>query len=147
MDNAAGLTPRLRETWQEDLQWATEENALPTRPLTVLTSHLAAQAWRREFRPVLKAAGAPDVEVIGVDNNFYGNSVTVAGLMTGGDLRRALLQLPKQPVRTVALSPRVFNSDGLTLDGMTLDQLAKDQPHQVVVAEEEGFVDFWAELG
>jgi NifB/MoaA-like Fe-S oxidoreductase len=146
VDNAIGLTPRLRDQWAEDLQWAAEGGSLPTIPLTVLTSHLAAKAWQREFTPVLEIAGAPPVEVIGVDNTFYGNSVTVAGLMTGGDLRRALLQLPAQPARTVVLSPRVFNSDGLTLDGMTQDQVAASQPHTIVVGEEEGFVDFWAQL-
>ncbi len=146
VDNAIGLTPRLREGWRDDLEWARDEEALPTRPLTVLTSHLAGQAWRREFTPILEEVGAPEVEVRGVDNRFYGNSVTVAGLLTGGDLRRALLQLPPEPVRTVALSPRVFNSDDLTLDGMTLEQIAADQPHTVLVAQEEGFVDFWVEL-
>jgi putative radical SAM enzyme (TIGR03279 family) len=146
VDNAIGLTPRLRENWAQDLQWAAEENALPRQPLTVLTSHLAAHAWHREFTPQLEAAGAPPVDVIGVDNRFYGNSVTVAGLLTGGDLRRGLLALPADPVRTVALSPRVFNAEDLTLDGMTLADIAAGQPHRVVVAEEEGFVDFWAEL-
>jgi NifB/MoaA-like Fe-S oxidoreductase len=147
VDNAIGLTPRLREGWQQDLKYAGEDEQLPCRPLTVLTSHLAAEAWKREFTPILKETKVPAVEVIGVDNRFYGNSVTVAGLMVGGDLRRALLEIPQEPIRTVALSPRVFNSEGLTLDGMTLEDIALDQPHEVVVAEEEGFVDFWAELG
>jgi len=83
VDSAAGLTPRLRETWQESLEWRVEDNELPQRPLTVLTSHLAAKAWIREFTPILEAAGAPPVEVIGIDNTFYGNTVTVAGLAPG----------------------------------------------------------------
>ncbi len=77
-----------------------------------------------------------------MDNTFYGNSVTVAGLMTGGDLRRALTALPPAPPRTVVLSPRVFNADGLTLY-----QIAAGAPHEVLVGEEEGLVDFWLELG
>jgi NifB/MoaA-like Fe-S oxidoreductase len=146
VDSAAGLTPRLRETWQESLEWRVEDNELPKLPLTVLTSHLATKAWRREFTPILEAAGAPAVEVIGIDNTFYGNTVTVAGLMTGGDLRRGLLALPQEPIRDVVLSPRVFNNDGLTLDGLTLEDLGADQPHRLHIGEEEGFVDFWAEL-
>lgn len=146
VDSAAGLTPRLRETWQEALEWRAEDNELPQIPLTVLTSHLAAKAWTREFTPILKAAGVPEVEVIGIDNTFYGNTVTVAGLMTGGDLRRGLLALPSEPLRDVVFSPRVFNNDGLTLDGLTLEDLGADQPHRLHVGEEEGFVDFWAEL-
>jgi len=61
-------------------------------------------------------------------------------------LRRGLLDLPKEPQRDVVFSPRVFNNDGLTLDGLTLDELGADQPHRLHVGEEEGFVDFWAEL-
>ena len=47
----------------------------------------------------------------------------------------------------MVLSPRVWNADELTLDGMTLEQLAAGQPHEVLVAEEDALVDFWADLG
>ena len=97
VDNAIGLTPRLRDTWSDDLTWAVEDGDPPTVPLTVLTGELAARAWRREFAPELDRAGAPPVEVVGVTNRFYGHTVTVAGLMAGADLRRALLALPKDP--------------------------------------------------
>lgn len=147
IDNAIGLTVRLRDTWAEELEWAARDGDLPTRPLTVLTGVLAAGAWRREFTPVLEAAGAPPVEVVGVPNTFYGHTVTVAGLMAGGDLRAALLALPPEPVRDVVLSPRVINADGLTLDGLTLDDLGAGQPHRLHVGEEDGFIDFWRQLG
>ena len=87
------------------------------------------------------------MEVIGLDNTFYGNTVTVAGLMTGADLRLGLLNLPDEPIRDVVFSPRVFNNDGLTLDGLTIETMAADQPHRLHVGEEEGFVDFWVQLG
>ncbi len=147
VDSAIGLTPRLRDRWDEDLEWATQEGALPRRPLTVLTGELAAQAWRREFLPVLRRRACPPVEVIGVPNTFYGNTVTVAGLLGGGDLRRALLALPPEPARTVALSPRVFNSEGLTLDDMTLEGIADGQPHEVLIGQEDEFIAFWQGLG
>ena len=147
IDNAIGLSVRLRDTWREELEWAVEDEDLPRQPLTVLTGELAAKAWRREFSPVLQAVDAPPVEIVGVENRFYGNSVTVAGLLSGQDLRCALLDLPPVPKRTVVLSPRVLNSDGLTLDDMTLDDIARDQPHTVTVGEEDGFIDFWRKLG
>ncbi len=147
IDNAIGLCVRLKDTWREELEWAAEDDDLPLQPLTVLTGELAAKAWRREFTPVLAATDAAPVEVMGVENRFYGNSVTVAGLLSGQDLRRALLDLPPEPKRTVILSPRVLNSDELTLDGMKLEDIARDQPHTVVVGEEDGFIDFWRKLG
>jgi len=70
----------------------------------------------------------------------------VAGLLSGSDLRRGLLALPAERALDVVLSPRVINSDGLTLDGMTLEDLAADQPHTLHIGEEDGFVDFWRDL-
>jgi hypothetical protein len=46
----------------------------------------------------------------------------------------------------VVLSPRVINSDGLTLDGMEMKDISRDQPHTVLLGEEDGFIDFWREL-
>jgi len=146
IDNAIGLTTRLRDGWAETLDWMAEENDLPKKPLTVLTGRLAAKAWQREFAPVFDRPNLPEVEVIGVENRFYGNTVTVAGLLSGDDLRRALLQLPSEPPRQVVLSPRVINADGLSLDGMTLEQIAADQPHSLILGEEDGFIDFWHDL-
>jgi len=146
VDNAIGLTPRLRDTWAEELEWGCEDGCRPSRELTVLTGELAAAAWDREFRPLLESYGAPTVTVVGVPNRFYGHTVTVAGLLAGADLRRALLALPAAPPRTVVLSPRVFNADELTLDGMTLDEVCAGSPHEILVGEEDGFVDFWAQL-
>jgi NifB/MoaA-like Fe-S oxidoreductase len=147
IDNAIGLTVRLRDTWREELEWAAEDDDLPRQPLTVLTGELAATAWRQEFSPILTSARAPRVEVVGVENRFYGNSVTVAGLLAGQDIRRALLELPAYPPRTVVLSTRVLNNDGLTLDGMRLQDIGLDQPHSLLVGEEDGFIDFWRKLG
>jgi NifB/MoaA-like Fe-S oxidoreductase len=147
IDNAIGLTTRLRDTWAEALDAAAADGTLPRQPLTVLTGRLAAKAWQREFAPVLDRPGLPPVHVIGVENRFYGHTVTVAGLLSGSDLRRALLALPREPERQVVLSARVLNSDGVTLDGMTLTAIGRGQPHQLRLGEEDSFIDFWQELG
>ncbi len=146
VDSAIGMTPRLRDLWDEELGCAKDENTLPTLPLTIITGLLAAKAWEREFQPVLEKWSCPPVEVRGVPNNFYGHNVTVAGLLSGEDVRQALLGLPSEPLRTVILSPRIFNSDGFTLDDLTLADIAKGQPHRVLVGEEDEFIAFWSGL-
>ena len=103
-DNGVGLTRRLLDTWLESLAWAQEDGRPPRRPVTVLTSELGARCFQREHEPALAAAGAPPLDVVAVENTFYGHTVTVAGLLSGADLRRGLLALPPEPVRTVCLS-------------------------------------------
>jgi putative radical SAM enzyme (TIGR03279 family) len=142
-DNGAGLTRHLMETWRQDLEMRPQ--VLP-RPLSILTSTLAARAWERDLFPLLGPGKMPAIEVFPVANSLFGPSVTVAGLLPGRDLRKALLGLPPNPVRIVCLAPRVFNSDGRTLDGMNLEDITAGQPHEVHVPPEEGFVDWWHSL-
>lgn len=146
IDNGAGLTRRLESLWSREMKRAHRERRMPRRPLTILTGILAVKAFERVLLPEIVRAGAPLPELVPIRNAFYGPRVTVAGLLTGGDLRRALLDLPDAPLRTVCISPRVFNSDGLTLDGMSLAELAAGQPHEIHAPDEEGFIDWWIEL-
>ena len=146
VDNGIGITRHLEQTWRDDLEYLREDGDLPTRPLTVLTGRLAEFAFKKRLGDVLAGDDLPLFEVVGVDNRFYGAGVTVAGLLTGGDVRRVLLELPPEPVRDVLLPPRMFNSDALTLDDHDLASIAADQPHRLHVPDEEGLIDFWARM-
>lgn len=143
VDNGIGLTLNLREAWEQDIADAVANDDRPREPLTILTGDLAASAFERELLPLFAEPGLPAVEVVPVTNRFYGESVTVAGLLTGGDVKEALAGLPGSGPRTVLLPPRMFNSDDLTLDGMELAAIAAGSPHRLLVAPEDAFVDFW----
>ncbi len=147
VDNGIGVTPMLRDAWSDDLDMALEDGDVPTRPITVLTGRMGERAFTQRFLGVLDREGLPSVDVVGVDNTFYGDSVTVAGLLSGGDVRRVILELPSEPVRDVILPPRMFNSDGVTLDDLDLEAVSADQPHRVHVGEEDTFIDFWRGIG
>ncbi len=71
------------------------------------------------FAPLLRAAAErrPDVEVVPVVNRFFGETVTVAGLLTGQDVVAQLRERPLGDV--VALPPAMFGGPAdRTLDGM-----------------------------
>ncbi len=146
VDNGIGLTVHLRETWRAALAGRRAAGRAPARPLTILTGRVGAEGFARELLPALRAAGAPPVEVVPVTNAFYGATVTVAGLLAGADVRRALLALPPEPRRTVLLPPRMFNANDVTLDDLDLAAVSAGSPHEVLVPPEDGFVDFWADL-
>lgn len=147
MDNGVGLTRHLEAVWRRDLARQRRRKRLPTRPLTILTGALGAQAFDRVHGPALARSGVPAPEIIAVANDFFGRCVTVAGLLAGCDLRRALLALPPSSRRTVCLPPRLFNHDGLTLDGATLAEITAGVPHEVLIADEDDFIAWWAALG
>lgn len=69
-------------------------------------------------------------QVSPIRNHFLGETISVAGLITGQDL---IAQLKPQPDETVVLCETMFNSDGLTLDDYSRDDLAKALGCQVEV--------------
>jgi putative radical SAM enzyme (TIGR03279 family) len=64
------------------------------------------------------------VRTVPVANEFYGETVTVSGLLTGGDMLRALKGI--DPDETVVLPPDCLNTDGLFLDDLTPDDLSRE---------------------
>ena len=81
-------------------------------PATVLTGTYGAQI----LRPLLDGAGFGDVEVLPVENRFFGGNIGVAGLLVGEDLARVL---EGRSPRQRHLLPDRCLSDGRFLDGTT----------------------------
>ncbi|RKX21328.1 MAG: hypothetical protein DRP45_12450 [Candidatus Zixiibacteriota bacterium] len=68
-----------------------------------------------------------------VSNRFWGETVTVTGLLTGQDLL-ARAQAEKSKFDTVVLPPNCLNKDGLFLDDMSLEQFRSALGNEVVVS-------------
>ncbi|MFH1845049.1 MAG: DUF512 domain-containing protein [bacterium] len=143
VDTGVGMTVQLRECWRQQLRQVPEAAIRRAVPITVVTGEAAARAFSRDLIPVWTGAGLPPPTLVTVPNHFYGQSVTVAGLLTGQDLRQALETLPPEQGRPVLLPPAAFNADGRTLDDWHLESLGACLSHRLVVLPEEGLVDFW----
>jgi NifB/MoaA-like Fe-S oxidoreductase len=70
------------------------------------------------------------VRAVPVANRFYGESVTVSGLLTGRDIIAALAGT--EPDETVILPPNCLNDDGLFLDGLDTDDVSRALGARVV---------------
>lgn len=83
----------------------------------------------RAFAPILaKLVGLPPfagrVDVLAVDNAFFGGNVDVTGLLTGVDLARAIRDhMPGERDMRFLVPDCVFNADGLTLDDYTIGDI------------------------
>ena len=90
--------------------------------LTIVTAELAAPFLQDMIGRTLKSVAPIETRVIAVENRFLGRSVTVAGLLSGEDMIRALRE---EHVCGLTLLPgEAFNADDLTIDGMTLREIA-----------------------
>ena len=133
IENGVGLVRRFCDSWKR------VERRLPpqTKPLhaMVVTGKLAASL----LRPVvtrLNAVAGLKVELLSVTNHFFGESVTVAGLLTGQDIGTALLAAFRERTRPqLVVVPAVALREGrVFLDEMTCAELAARVGCPVVAA-------------
>ncbi len=95
--------------------------------------------WIRLFAP-----DGVDCSVQAVKNRFFGETVTVSGLLTGADL---IEQLHGADADEILLPSGIFRSEGdLTLDNMTLDELSSSLPAPIRLVS-DGYSLFEAMLG
>ena len=75
----------------------------------------------RERADRLAGATGAEVEVVTVVNEFYGESVTVAGLLVGADIRAGVGDTRADEL--LLLPAEAVNADGMFIDSMPLSDL------------------------
>ena len=107
---------------EESLNFPKQINK-PTK-ISIVTSTLVYDIFTNLVKPVLEKIKNFEVNFYKIENNFFGDSVTVAGLLTGKDI---ISQLKGYDLgNSVWTTYRILNEDQtLTLDDMTLDQISK----------------------
>ena len=99
----------------------------PDAPATALGDSTRVAVVTGEYgapilRDLLDRYHFEDVDIITVENRYFGGNIKVAGLMTGQDLQRALADVP---TTTTCLLPDVCLSEGRFLDGLGVDDLPR----------------------
>ena len=97
-----------------------------------LTGHSAFPFWQSRLLPYLEKKLRLRVKVEPVENRFWGETVTVSGLLTGQDLLQAARSLGKD-AEVVVLPPNCLNQDDLFLDNLSLEQFRRTLDKTVVV--------------
>ncbi len=96
----------------------------------LVTGTLAAPVVQK-LADVLRGVDGVACAVRSITNSFLGNTVTVAGLLSGQDVARNLMKTT--PVQTAVIPDIMLNEDRF-LDDMTISDLRSMVPCQVIVA-------------
>ena len=91
--------------------------------ITLATGTLVYETFQKEVIPILNQIDNLTVTLLPIINKFYGESITVTGLLTGTDIITQLAS--KNLGDAVWMSHRILNDEGtLTLDNLTLDDIS-----------------------
>lgn len=122
LENGVGMIALLREGFREELAaW----EGTPDTARTVLASGTAAAPFIREL--IAEAAAklpTLSAEVVVIENDFFGENITVSGLVTGGDLIR---QLKSVPMDRLLIPANMLRQEGdCFLDDVTVAEVARE---------------------
>ncbi|MFH1852502.1 MAG: DUF512 domain-containing protein [Candidatus Neomarinimicrobiota bacterium] len=124
VENGVGQVRDFLNTWKADFKPAKIRLKQPTR-ITIGSGYLIEPVFRDQFVPHLQAVDNLAVDYVPIRNDFYGESVTVTGLLTGGDI---VAQLRGRELGDMVIfSERILSETGVvTLDDMSLETMTTE---------------------
>jgi len=130
IENGVGLVRKFLDNFKR------KERLLPRSlkhkfSLTLITGELANKFMSSYILDKLKKIKNLKVNLVGVKNNFLGESVTVSGLLCGRDILRTLKKSRNGDL--FVLPPNCLNSDGLFLDNLKPFDLEKELGRKIVL--------------
>lgn len=137
LENGVGMIADLRYQFDLALRDAV---AAKKQHFTVVTGVAAAPYIQQVIDKAQMLFPELNANVIAVVNKFFGETVTVAGLVVGQDIVSALQQCPAESIGDTLLLPKVMlrETEDVFLDGMTLDEL-KSILNKKIVLTADGY--------
>lgn len=130
-ENGVGAVRRFLDDFRAGLRRVPR---LPGRRIRLATAASMAP-FLRELAPKLEQATGANVDVVEVTNRFFGETVTVAGLLAGEDVARALEGGEGDDI--VLLPGEALNGEGVFIDSLPLERVAaRLAPARVVTGYE-----------
>ncbi len=136
LDNGVGLCALLKDEFYSALAEAEPKEL--NRRLTLATGKAAYGLLCELCRSAEKKFRGLNINVIKIENHFFGDTVTVAGLLTGKDL---LARLKDCDLGDELLIPRVaLRSEGdRFLDDITVEDLSKELNIKITAVKNDGY--------
>ncbi len=136
LDNGVGMCALLKDEFLKALDETPEKEV--ERNITVATGYAAYDLIKELCHQAQLKFKGLKINVVKIKNDFFGDTVTVAGLVTGADFKT---QLKGLPLGEAVLIPRVSlrNEGDKFLDDVTLSELSEYLETDVIAVEIDGY--------
>ncbi|MBR3834249.1 MAG: DUF512 domain-containing protein [Lachnospiraceae bacterium] len=140
LENGVGMTRLLYDEFDEAIEYYLEDNdgpCLVNKKVSTITGVLAYESKLKLKDKLKKVAPNIDFQIYPVVNNFFGEKITVTGLLTGQDI---ISQLKDKDLGDVLLLPcnTLKSDEDIFLDDVTLEELQNALQVKVVVVQSSG---------
>lgn len=135
--NGVGTIRSMYNEVMEELNAISDENPL-SETLSMITGTLAYPYVKRMCEEIEQRFPQIKINVYAINNYFFGETITVTGLLTGGDITNQLKD--KELGNRLLIPENVLKADeDIFLDDMTLDEFKDILQVNVCVVQSNGF--------
>ncbi|OHE59471.1 MAG: hypothetical protein A2Z47_00555 [Thermodesulfovibrio sp. RBG_19FT_COMBO_42_12] len=118
IENGVGMVP----LFMNQAQKTQHPKTLPRKKKFLTFTGLSFYPFLKKFIERLSEKENLNIDVVSVENKFFGASITVAGLLTGRDIIRAVSDI-KDGHETILIPDVVLNEENRFLDDITLNDV------------------------
>lgn len=135
IENGVGMMANLKY----EIERALELEYTPKKGKKYIATGLIAQEYIKKFTDMIKQRyPEADVEIFGIRNDFFGERITVTGLLCGRDIIDQLKD--KRLNGTLLLAENMFKDDcDVFLDDSTLEEVERELGVAVRIVRNDGF--------
>ena len=144
LENGVGMVRLFQEETKEAL--ASLPGGDEKRRITIATGVLAAPVLEKAASEIKEKYPHVEIQIIPVKNKFFGEKITVAGLLTGQDLKEQLsgIDLGEELLLTEHM---LKSGEPVFLDDVTVDELSGALQVSVTIVKSDGKAFLEAVLG
>ena len=135
LENGIGMLRLFSENWKKNKEKFISEIKKNDKKLVFVTGKLA-YSFISKITNEINQVLPNKTRVFPIINEFFGETVTVTGLLTASDI---LSQLSIEKDEKVVISSNVFNDDGYTLDNVHKKKLKYKLKTNLLIVDEEFF--------
>ena len=137
LDNGIGLARSFIEEWKNTLQKLPAPEGYEEPLHLVILSGTSVVHLFEKLMAELSVPGL-HIDCLGVENDYFGRTVNVSGLLTGEDMLRALREIADAPQGVLLPECALRTGENVLLDDMTLDAFRSAVPHLRVETAQGG---------
>lgn len=138
LENGIGMLRLTLDSFRRRKRSLLKELRKTTGNFLMATSLSASDTLDQIARELNQRLEDQSVRIQPIRNDFFGELITVSGLLTWQDLAR---QLQPAAQDVIVLPSNLFNHDGLTLDGADHAKLKSTWPNRILVIDQ--FFEDW----
>lgn len=135
LENGVGMMRLLTVEFEAALKLVEPKEP---EPFSIVTGVSAAPFLEKLLCTAKEKCGKINGSVYAVRNDFFGTTIDVSGLVTGGDI---ISQLKGKALGTRVLIPQTMlrHGEGVFLDDVTVEELANELHTEIIPVEQDGF--------